>query len=284
MAGPAGGRDVILVTGATGNVGRSVVSQLVEAGAAVRALARDPASARLPAAAEVVQGDLSRPETLPAAMGGAGAVFLLWPFPTAEAAPPVIDVLAAGAPRIVFVSSMGADDEAGTAFHAEIERLIRQSAMPWTFLRAGGFAANTLIWAPQIHAGDVVRWPYARAGRSLIHERDIAAVAVRALTEDGHAGAIHVLTGPETLTQEQQVLAIGQALGRPLRYDEIPAQAALEQMVSDGWPRAFAEHALGYWATLVSRPEPVTRTVQEITGSPGRTFAEWARDHAGDFR
>ena len=137
--------------------------------------------------------------------------------------------------------------------------------MPWTFLRAGGFAANTLIWAPQIHAGDAVRWPYAQAGRSLIHERDIAAVAVRALTRDGHAGAIHVLTGPEALTQEQQVLAIGQALGRPLRYEEIPAQAALEQMVSDGWPRAFAEHALGYWATLVTRPEPV---------SPGRP-----RDH-----
>ena len=109
-------------------------------------------------------------------------------------------------------------------------------------------------------------------------------MAVRALTQDGHAGAIHVLTGPEALTQEQQVPAIGQALGRPLRYDEIPAQAALEQMVSDGWPREFAEHALGYWATLVSRPEPVTRTVPEITGPPGRTFAEWARDHAGDFR
>jgi uncharacterized protein YbjT (DUF2867 family) len=211
-------------------------------------------------------------------------VFLLWPFPTADGAPPVIDVLAARAPRIVFVSSMGAGDEAGTAFHAEIERLIRPSAMPWTFLRAGGFAANTLIWAPQIHAGDVVRWPYAKAGRSLIHERDIAAVAVRALTQEGHAGATYRLTGPEVLTQEQQVLAIGQAIGRPLRYDEIPAQAALEQMVSGGWPRAFAEHALGYWATLVSRPEPVTRAVQEITGSPGRTFAEWAGDHADDFR
>jgi uncharacterized protein YbjT (DUF2867 family) len=275
---------VILVTGATGKVGRSVVSQLLEAGAAVRALVRDPGSARLPGAAEVIQGDLSRPDTLQAAAAGARAVFLLWPFPTAEAAPPVIDVLAAGAPRIVFVSSMGAGDEAGTAFHAEIERLIRQSAMPWTFLRAGGFAANTLIWAPQIHAGDVVRWPYARAGRSLIHERDIAAVAARALTQNGHAGAIHVLTGPEVLTQEQQVLAIGQAIGRPLRYDEIPAQTALDQMLSDGWPRAFAEHALDHWATLVSRPEPVTQAVPDITGSPAHTFGEWARDHADGFR
>ena len=88
MTGPAGGRDVILVTGATGKVGRNVVAQLLEAGAAVRALARDPGSARLPAAAEVVPGDLSRPETLPAAVAGAGAVFLLWPFPTADAAPP----------------------------------------------------------------------------------------------------------------------------------------------------------------------------------------------------
>jgi uncharacterized protein YbjT (DUF2867 family) len=282
------GREPVLVTGATGTVGRNLVAQLLDAGSAVRALARNPGSAHLPAPAEVVRGDLADPATLRAALDGAGAVFLLWPFVTSEAAPAVIDVLAGGTPRIVFLSSMGASSdpaqEAGTAFHADVERLIRASGLEWTFLRAGGFAANTRVWAPQIRAGGVVRWPYAKAARSLIHERDIAAVAARALTEAGHAGASYVLTGPEALTQEDQVHAIGEAIARPLRYEEISPEDALRQMLADGWPRPFAEHALGYWATLVAEPEPVTRTVEQVTGSPPRTFREWSADHAADFR
>ena len=254
--------EPILVTGATGMVGRSVVVQLLDAGAKVRALARNPGSARLPGRAEVMRGDLTDPATLRAARDGTGAVFLLWPFTSAEAAPPVVEALAAGGRRIVFLSSMGTGpdpaQDAGTAFHADIERMIRASGLEWTFLRAGGFAANARVWTPQIAVGDDVRWPYAKAARSLIHERDIAAVAVRALTENGHAGAVHVLTGPETITQEDQVQAIGEAIGRPLRYQEIPADEALQQMLADGWPQAFAEHALGYWATLVAHPEPVT--------------------------
>jgi uncharacterized protein YbjT (DUF2867 family) len=286
---------VILVTGSTGNVGRSLVSQLLEAGAEVRALARDPGSAGLPDGASVVAGDLSRPATLSAALDGVGAVFLLWPFTAADAAPAVVDVLA-GAGPVVFLSSMGsqADQaEAGTAFHAAVERELRRSGLAWTFLRPGGFASNTLLWAPQIRRDGVVRWPYARAARSLIHERDIAAVAVRCLTgghsdgghsDGGHDGAVHVLTGPEAVTQEEQVHAIGRAVGRPVRYEEIPADAALTQMLADGWPPAFAEHALAHWATLVDRPEPVTDTVERLTGSAARTFGEWARDHADDFR
>ncbi len=282
------GRAPVLVTGATGRVGRNVVTQLLAAGAAVRALVRDPGAARLPGGAEVVRGDLADPATLRSALTGAGAAFLLWPFVTAEAAPAVVDVLTGGTPRAVFLSSMGAGhdsaQEAGTAFHAEVERLIRASGLEWTFLRAGGFAANTLGWAPQIRAGGVVRWPYANAARSLIHEEDIAAVAVRALTGTGHAAAAHVLTGPETITQDEQVRAIGEAIARPLRYEEITPEAALRQMLAEGWPRSFAEHALGYWATLVDEPEPVTRTVEELTGSPARTFREWSADHANDFR
>jgi uncharacterized protein YbjT (DUF2867 family) len=297
---------VILVTGSTGNVGRSLVSQLLEAGAEVRTLTRDPGSAGLPDGADVVAGDLSRPATLRTALDGVSAVFLLWPFTDADAAPAVVDVLAGAGPRVVFLSSMGsqADQaEAGTAFHAAVERELRRSGLAWTFLRPGGFASNTLLWAPQIRRDGVVRWPYARAARSLIHERDIAAVAVRCLTGGhgdgghgdightggghdggGHDGAVHVLTGPEAVTQEEQVHAIGRAVGRPVRYEEIPADAALAQMLADGWPTEFAERALAHWATLVDRPEPVTDTVERLTGSAARTFGEWARDHADDFR
>ncbi len=318
---------VILVTGSTGNVGRSLVSQLLEVGAEVRALTRDPGSARLPDGANVVAGDLSRPATLREALDGVGAVFLLWPFTDADAdaAPAVADVLADAGPRVVFLSSMGSragQAEAGTAFHAAVERELRRSGLAWTFLRPGGFASNTLLWAAQIRTDGVVRWPYARAARSLIHERDIAAVAVRCLTgghsdgghgghgdgghgddghgdgghgghgdgghgghgDGGHGGVVHVLTGPEAVTQEEQVHAIGRAVGRPVRYEEIPADAALAQMLADGWPRAFAEHALAHWATLVEQPEPVTDTVERLTGTAACTFGEWARDHADDFR
>jgi uncharacterized protein YbjT (DUF2867 family) len=280
-------RDTILVTGATGQVGRSLVEQLRQAGASVRALVREPGSARLPDGVAAVRGDLSRPDTVTAAtLDGVAAVFLLWPFPSADGAAEVVDRMASGTDRIVFLSSMGAEpDQAGTPFHREIEALVRQSGMDWVFLRAGGFGGNTLIWASQIRSGAAsVRWPYAQAARSLIHERDIAAVATAALAGSVPAPATLVLTGPEAVTQEDQVRLIGEAIGRPLRYEEISPEAALEQMQAGGWPREFAEHALGYWASLVEHPEPVTHTVADVTGTEARPFRQWALDHADDFR
>jgi uncharacterized protein YbjT (DUF2867 family) len=277
---------MILVTGATGNVGRHVVSQLQDAGAAVRALTRDTGTARLPEGVDVVRGDLFAPGPLAPALDGVEAVFLLWPVPTADGASEVVDVIAKHARRVVFLSAMSVpddDEQADPIFHTHIERAIRRSGLEWTFLRAGGFASNTLIWASQVRGG-VVRWPYGAAARSLIHERDIAAVAVRALTEDGHAGAAYVLTGPETVTQADQVRIIGEAIGRTVRWEDISPGVAREQMLADGWPPAFADHALGYWATLESNPEPVTTTVEEIIGVPARTFRDWAIDHADDFR
>jgi len=131
---------------------------------------------------------------------------------------------------------------------------------------------------------DVVRWPYAEAARSLIHEADIAAVAVRALTQDGHTGQTYVLTGPETLTQTEQVHAIGEAIARPLRFEEISPDEARPGLVAALGDEAFADGALHAWATFVTQLERVTSTVQEITGTPARTLREWAADHADDFR
>jgi uncharacterized protein YbjT (DUF2867 family) len=279
--------NLILVSGATGNVGRNVVFQLLSTGASVRVLTRNPDSAELPGVVDIVRGDLSAPGTVAASLNGVRLVFLMWPFFTAEGAPVVLDVIKKHARRIVFLSSIGAGDDIqqGTdpIFHADIERLIEQSGLEWTFLRAGGFATNTLWWAPQIRSDGVVRAPYGAAARSLIHERDIAAVAVRALTAEGHVGAKYVLTGPETLTQIEQVHIIGDVIGRPLRYEEISPEAARQQMVTAGMPPSFANRALNYWAKLVTEPELVTSTVEEITGAPTRTFAEWAIDHADDF-
>ena len=168
---------VILVTGATGHVGRHVVSQLLGTDAAVRALARNPDSAGLPGGVEVVRGDLSVPNTLDRCLDGVEAVFLR-----------------KHARRIVYLSSLSVRDDLEqqadpiTAFHADIERLIEQSGLEWTFLRSSGLTTNTLGWAQQIRTEGVVRWPYGAAARSLIHEGDIASVAVRVLQSSGHRG------------------------------------------------------------------------------------------------
>ena len=282
-------RNVVLVTGATGHVGRHVVSQLLRTGAAVRALARDPASAGLPGGVDVVRGDLSTPDTLNAGLNGVDAVFLLWPGLTADLAPAVLDVIGKHARRIVFLSSLGISDDLAqqpdsvNALHADIERLIEQSGLEWTFLRPGGFATNTLWWVPQIRAEGVVRWVYGACARASIHERDIAAVAVRVLTKSGHGGAKYLLTGPQTLTQVEQVQIIGEVISRPLRFEEISPEAMRSQMLT--WlPPAVVDGALTYWARLVTEPEVVSPTVEEVTGAPARSFHDWVSDHAGDFR
>ena len=276
---------MILVTGATGTVGRQTLSQLLATGAEVRALARHPDAARLPGAVEVVGGDLSEPSTLGPALKGVDAVLLVWPFTTAESAAAVLDAIERETRRLVYLSSAGGQrpDPAGM-FHADMEHLIEESRLERTFLRPTGFAANTRLWAGQIRAGGVVRWPYGEAARSLIHESDIAAVAARALTDDGHGGEKPVLTGPELLTQAEQVHTIGEAIGRPVRWEEVTPDAVRDGLAAAFGDASFADHALDAWARFVDEPELVTSTVERITGAPARTFREWASDHADDFR
>jgi uncharacterized protein YbjT (DUF2867 family) len=268
---------MIFVIGATGKVGRHVVSGLLERDAAVRALAREPEAVDLPNGVDVVPGDLSDPGGLADHLGGVEAVFLVWPFLTAHGADEVVDTLARRTRRIVYLSAEAAARRPDS-FWALVERAIERSATEWTFLRPTGFAANTLMWADQIRESGVVRWVYGQASRSLIHERDIAAVAVRALTDDGHAGARYVLTGPDTLTQAEQAHAIGDALGRDVRWEELSREEIQDELA--GLP----DGALDTWASFVESPELVTSTVEEIIGMPARPFDEWARDHADDFR
>jgi len=277
----------ILVTGATGTVGRQVVSQLLDTGSEVRALVRDPDSAGLPGGVELLRGDLSDPASLTVALDGVGAVFLVWPFTSPEAAtdlaPAVVEMIAEQGRRVVYLSA----DAAGSkpeSFWAKLERLVEHSAAQWTILRPTGFAKNTLMWAEQIRTDGVVRWPYAKAARSLIHEADIAAVAVRALTDHSHSGKTYVLTGPQALTQTEQVHAIGEAINRPLRFEEIPREQARPGLVAAFGDEAFADSALDAWAAFVTEPERVTSTVQETTGNRARTLRDWAADHADDFR
>ncbi|RKN43468.1 NAD(P)H-binding protein [Micromonospora endolithica] len=278
---------MILVTGATGTVGREVTSILSARGAPVRALSRDPAAARLPDGVEVVAGDLGEPATLAPHLDGVDAVLLVWPFTDSETArtvaPDLAKGIAARGARIVYLSAPGAADQPDS-FWALVERAVAGSGAEWTFLRPVGFAANTLLWADQVRAGDVVRWPYGRAARSLIHERDLAEVAVAALTSDGHAGAVHLLSGPEVLTQEEQVRTIGRVLGRDLRWTEMPREEARSMLAEAFADPTYADAVLDGWAAFSRQPEPVTDTVARITGHPARTYAEWVADHADAFR
>ncbi|MFG3297847.1 SDR family oxidoreductase [Micromonospora chersina] len=278
---------MILVTGATGNVGRRVVEQLVAAGHGVRAVTRDPGRAKLPAGVEVVGADLADPETLRPHLAGVEAVFLIWPFvdpaATARLAPRVAAVLAgAGSPRVVYVSAATAEADPDS-FWAVVERAVTASGLPWTMLRPTGIATNTLGWAAAIRAEGVVRWPYGAAARSMVHEDDIAAVAVDALTSDRHDRRTYVLSGPQAVTQAEQVRLIGAAIGRDLRWQEVPAEAVRPMLaVAMGSP-AFADAALAGWAAMAETLEQVTGDVAAVLGRPARTFADWAADHAADF-
>lgn len=273
---------MILVIGASGAVGRHVVSQLLARGADVRALVRKPQATELPAGTEVVRGDLADPASLDAALAGVESVFLLWPFFSADGAYAVVDAIAAHARRVVYLSAEAAAADPDS-FWAVLEKRIEDSDLEWTVLRPTGFAKNTLGWVDQVRTG-VVRGPYGNAARSLIDERDIAAVAVEALTEDGHAGKTYVLTGPTTVTQAEQVLIIGAAIERPLRWEEQSAADARPALVQVFGDESFADGALETWAGFVTQPERVTSTVLEVTGAPARAFSQWAAEHADDFR
>lgn len=280
---------MILVTAATAPVGRSIVEQLVAAGRDVRALTREPDKAGLPAAAEVVAGDLADPESLAAAFKGVSTVFLLAVVP--GFAPAFLKAATeAGVRRIVFQSSGavvdGAEEQPSdiAAFHHDIERAIRESGLEWTFLRLEVASADALQWAfdvpGQLKAGDVVRGPYAQAAGSPIHSADFAAVAVAALTDDEHAGQTYHLTGPASLTHVEQIRLIGEALGRPLRYEELDPAAAREAIS----PYAPGDVLFATWERHLDTPAPVTDTVRRVTGRPPRSVAEWAATYADILR
>ena len=278
---------MFLVTGATGSVGRHVVAGLIAEGHPVRALTRNPETAEIPSAAEVLRGDLAESDGLTAAMQGVRAVYLM----AMGAAPErIVDLAeAAGVQRIVLLSTGDVRDDlecqrdAVADHHARFERAVRSSRLEWTFLRPNEFAGNSLHWAPQIQAGDVVRAPYGQARTSPIHERDIAAVAVRALVDDGHDRAAYYLSGPHTLTHVEQLDRIGAALGRTLRFEEISAAQAREDMTRYA-PPAIVDAVLGQLAAAVIHPVGITNAVAETTGRQPRTFTEWATEHAGEFR
>ena len=274
----------ILVTGAGGQVGRCVVEQLRTVHADLRVSGRDPAAL---GADDAVYADLTRPETLPAALAGVSKVFL---YAVPEGIGAFLDAAAkAGVEQVVLLSSQTVVDAIPqrrpiAEMHRVVEEAIAGSGIPYTFLRPENFASNILMWGwtEMIRADGVLRFPYPESHSDAIHEADIAAVAVRALTEPGHEGRSYFLTGPASITQREQLEIIGEAIGKPVRYEELTdaqAREALRPIV----PEWVMDAVVGYWAHTDGVPAPITDEVLRITGAAPRSFKQWATDHAADF-
>ncbi|GAA0918102.1 SDR family oxidoreductase [Streptomyces thermoalcalitolerans] len=279
---------MILVTGATGTVGREVV-RCLPPDVPVRLLTRDPArlTASTPSA-EVVTGDYADPGTLRRALRGVRRAFLVTNWVTRDSDAAFLRAARAeGVEQVVKLSAAAVADEGAddliTRWQRTNEALLRDSGMAWTLLRPRAFMSNCMSWAPSIRSRGVVSALYGTSVNACIDPRDIAAVAVRALTEDGHEGRVYTLTGPRAISAVEQTEQLGRVLGRPLRFEELTeeqARAHLSRRHPEELVEALLSSARRQMAGAKARVE---NTVAEVTGRPARTFAEWAHDHAHAF-
>lgn len=260
----------ILVSGATGTIGGHVVGELVRAGERVRALTRDPAGADLPC--EVVGGDLTVLGSLSEAFVGVTAVHLLSAtgadhVPLENGREIVELAVAAGVRRICVL----APDLEGALAAA-----VAASGLEWTRVWPIDLMSNALHWLPAIRAEGVVREPYGGRRTASVHEGDVAAVIARVLVEGGHSGKGYQVTGPEALSPADKVRAIGAAVGREVRFEELTDEQARAMWRGQGWPEEGIDFMLQMWASVPPEVAEVTATVAQVTGRPARTFAQWA--------
>jgi uncharacterized protein YbjT (DUF2867 family) len=274
----------IVVTGATGNVGRPLVSELAAAGARVRAITRTPNTAGFPDGVEVVDSATD-------ALADASAVFLNSRALGPQLADVVAQAVRSGVGKLVALSAINADDDFSrqpSRFRGdrnkEVEQLAVDSGLAWVSLRPTVFASNFVgMWSAQIRAGDVVGGPYAAASTAPIVETDIAAVAARALLTDELVGQQIPLTGPQAFSNSELVQIIGTVLGRPLRYLEVPPEVIRQRFIDLGLGAEFADAYAAMLAETLDKPALVTREVEKITGRAPTSFAQWVTEHRNLF-
>ncbi|MFE9686626.1 NAD(P)H-binding protein [Streptomyces sp. NPDC006285] len=277
---------MILVTGATGNVGSALLKELHACGAGpLRGLTRDVARAVFPEGVEAVEGNFADTASLKPALDGVRSLFLVSRLGSDA------DILAAArqasVEHVVLVSSITVQTHPHLGPAGEnlaVEQLLKDSGMAWTILRPTQFASNSLMWAASIREHETVRAPYADTGLPTIHPADIASVARVALTEPGHHGRTYALTGPERVTARQQVEAIAAVLGREVPFAEISRQEAHAQMAA-----VFGDEAADAVLDVTGgdvNDEILTvhNTVSQVTGSPARLFQQWVAENATAFR
>jgi uncharacterized protein YbjT (DUF2867 family) len=270
----------ILVTGATGNVGRHLVEELAAAGHQVRAFTRDPRAARLPDGVEAVAGDFTDLASIEAALDGVSGLHLMTTFgPANETVPNSADIAAAaekaGVRRVTLLWN---------GYRGPVEEAFAASGLEVTELQPGEFMSNALTWAEEIRSTSTVSEAFGDVRHAPVHEADVAAVAAVALTAGGHAGREYPLTGPEALTTGDQVAAVSAALGREVRFEALSQEAGRDRMRALGYDEATIDFVLGWRAAPPEWSQRPSPTIEQVTGRPAKTFAAWAREHVSAFR
>ncbi|HZG17051.1 MAG TPA: NmrA family NAD(P)-binding protein [Candidatus Bathyarchaeia archaeon] len=268
----------ILVTGATGTVGRHVVDQLIQMGQKVRALTRNPLQANLPNDVEVVAGDLSDPSTLVSALVGISGIHLITTgaeYTPLQTGPEIVELAEKAGVRRITILWNG---EKGT-----FERAVEASGLEWTQLQAFEFMANARKWANSIRAEGVVRDLFGGSRIASVHEADIGRVAAVTLTEEGHAGKIYTLTGPESLSVQDKVRIISEVIGREIQFIESSEEEEREQMRRMGVQEDAIDYVISWHLNPPKSAYTVLSTVEEVTGHKPYTFAEWVKENAGFF-
>lgn len=276
--------NTILVTGATGNVGRPLIDHLLEAGVAVRAVTRRPEAAQFPRGVEAIASARD-------GIDGVSEVFLNSRALGDELATIAGLARRSGVSRLVALSAINADDDFSrqpSRFRGdrnlEVEQCAVESGLEWVSLRPTVFASNFIgMWAPQIQSGDVISGPYAEASTAPIADADISAVAAHALVTDDLVGQKVPLTGPQALTNTELVDVIGGVLGRPLRYQEVPPDLVRQRFVGLGFGSEFADAYMGLLESTLTEPALVTHDVEKILGRKATTFADAIRTHRNLF-
>ena len=284
----------ILVTGATGNVGSILIPKLIAMGATVRALVRDESKAQglRDAGVEVVIGDLDKPETLDTAFSGVDKVFLVTapnPNQVTQARNGIAAAKRAGNPHIVRLSAGALKEMPGalprvSAQHAEIDAELKASGLPYTILRPHNFMQNTLMAAQTVASDGAVYMPMKESKLGMIDVRDIVDVAAKVLTEAGHEGKTYGLTGPASISYQDIAAGLSKALGKEVKYVDVPLEAAREGMLGMGMPQWFAD-AMTEYNKVFSEGfgDFTTNGVEEITGHPARSYETFARDFSQAF-
>ena len=284
---------MILVIGGTGNIGSEVVRLLDEKGVDFKLLARDKSKAAesVGAEVEIIEGDLDAPETVAAAMEGVEKLFLVTPLHLDQVSMKSTAIQAAkraGVKHIVMSTGIGADPDAGVEigrWHGKNQEEVKETGIPYTFLQPGFFMQNMLMFADPIRGNGEFYLPLGDSKVSFVDARDIAAVGVAALTEDGHENQAYPITGGEALSCDEVASILSDVVGKTVRYVDVPLEAAKQGMIAAGLPEKLADlmnelYALGPDGHLAY----VMDTVEKVTGQPPRSFRQFAQDYAAAFK